>query len=143
VLLDTLDQIEKGTAEYIEQDHSKATIAKKLKKSDGFIDFSQPAEMIERKIRGFWPWPEAAANYVSKETGKCWRTIFAKVKVITTDNPKKLAYGLLDENLNVICGKDSLKIEKLKPAGSALMDFADFANGRNTQPGDMFMRIDQ
>ncbi|MDD5459590.1 MAG: methionyl-tRNA formyltransferase [Phycisphaerae bacterium] len=142
VLLDTIDQIENGTAEYIEQDHAKATLAGKLKKSDGFIDFSQPAEVIERKIRGFWPWPEAAAYYVSAETQKCWRTIFVKAAVVKTDNPKNLAPGLLDENLNVICGTDALKIEKLKPAGSGLMDFADFVNGRNTRPGNLFMRID-
>jgi methionyl-tRNA formyltransferase len=49
---------------------------------------------------------------------------------------------LLDENLNVICGKDRLKILKLKPAGSSLMNFQDFVNGRQSKPGDLFMPIE-
>ena len=42
VLLDTLDKIENGTAVYTEQDHDKATLAPKLSKSDGHIDFNEP-----------------------------------------------------------------------------------------------------
>jgi len=40
----------------------------------------------------------------------------------------------------VICGENALRITQIKPAGSALMDFKDFANGRQTRPGDSFIR---
>jgi len=36
-----------------------------------------------------------------------------------------------------------LEIKKIKPAGSALMDFKDFVNGRQTSPGDLFVKIDE
>ncbi|MHC4239662.1 MAG: methionyl-tRNA formyltransferase, partial [Planctomycetota bacterium] len=59
LLLQTLDQIATGNAVYHEQDHSKATLAPKLKKSDGYLDFGDSAEALRRKILGLWPWPGA------------------------------------------------------------------------------------
>jgi methionyl-tRNA formyltransferase len=132
-----------GTATYTEQDHSKATLAPKLKKFDGFVDFNKPAETLRRKILGFWPWPGASATYLSKKSNKSVRVTVALAEVVETSNPTGLPAGTLDANLNMICGKNGLKITKIKPAGSPLMDFKDFANGRQTQPGDLFMKIDK
>jgi len=143
LLLKTMDQIADGTAVYIEQDHTKATLAPKLKKSDGFLDFTEPAEVLARKIRGFWPWPGASANYVSQKTGKSIRVTIAMAEVVMLREPSLLSPGKFDENLNVICGRDALKITQIKPAGSPLMAFKDFANGRQTQPGDSFVKIDE
>ena len=143
LLLKTIDQITDGSVIYTEQDHSKATLAPKLKKSDGFIDFAEPAEVLERKIRGLWPWPGASANYLSKKTNKSTRVTIAMAQTIGTSNPTGLSVGTLDENLNVICGTNTLKIKKIKPAGSPLMDFKDFTNGRHSQPGDLFTKIDK
>jgi len=141
LLLKTIEEIADGSAVYIEQEHDKATCAPKLKKSDGVLDFAEPAEVLARKIRGFWPWPGASANYVSKKTGKSVRVTIAMAKVVTLCEPP-LPPGTFDENLNVICGSDALKIKKIKPAGSVLMDFKDFANGRQTQLCDFFQKID-
>ncbi len=143
LLLKTIDQIADGSIIYTEQDHSEATLAPKLKKSDGFIDFNEPAEFLERKIRGFWPWPGASATYLSKKTNKSIRVNIAMAEVVETSISAGLSAGTLDENLNVICGTDALKIKKIKPAGSPLMDFKDFTNGRQTQPGDLFMKIEK
>ncbi|MBN1973673.1 MAG: methionyl-tRNA formyltransferase [Sedimentisphaerales bacterium] len=141
VLLETLDRIDAGTAVYIEQDHARATLAPKISKSDGNIDFCEPAHILERKIRGFWPWPGASANYISKETGKSTRVAFAMAEVVETSNPAGLNPGTIDENLNIICGQNALKITQIKPSGSDLMDFKSFINGRNTKPGDSFSKI--
>jgi methionyl-tRNA formyltransferase len=142
LLLKTLDRIADGTAVYTEQDHSRATLAPKLKKSDGFLDFTASAELLRRKILGLWPWPGASAIYISKKTGKSVRVTIAMVEVVEASNPSNLPAGTLDENLNVLCGQNSLKITKLKPDGSRLMDFKDFANGRQTQHNDIFAKIE-
>ena len=147
LLLKTIEQIADGSIIYTEQDHSKATVAPKLKKSDGFIDFSESADALARKIRGFWPWPGASATYLSKKTNKSIRITIAMAEEGAVREPPlhapTLPPGILDENLNVICGTDALKISKIKPAGSPLMDFKDFTNGRQTQPGDLFIKIDK
>lgn len=142
LLLETLDKIANGTAIYEKQDHSKATLAPKLKKTDGFLDFAEPAEILQRKIRGFWPWPGASAVYVSKKTEKSIRVTFAGARAVKSSGSVNLSPGTLDENLNVICGEDALKIVKIKPEGSDLMDFKDFVNGRQTRPGDRFIKPD-
>jgi len=143
LLLSTIGQIANNTVTYTEQDHSKATLAPKLKKSDGYIDFNEPAQSLERKIRGFWPWPGASATYLSKKTNKSIRVNIAMAEAVEASNPTGLSVGTLAENLNVTCGTDALKITKIKPAGSPLMDFKDFVNGRQTQPGDLFIKIDK
>ena len=143
LLLQTLEKIADGSVIHAEQDHSKATFAPKLKKSDGFIDFNEPARSLEKKIRGFWPWPGASVNYLSNKTGKSVRVTIAAADIVNTMNAPGLSAGTVDENLNVVCGKNALQVIKIKPAGSPLMDFKDFINGRKTQPGDLFIKIDK
>jgi len=143
LLLGTIEKIADGSVIYTEQDHSKATLAPKIKKSDGFLDFSEPAENLVRKILGFWPWPGASAIYVSKKSGRCERLTIGMAEIVETSNPDSLQPGILDNDLNITCGKNALKVTQVKPAGGSLMAFADFVNGRSTQAGDLFMKIDK
>ena len=140
-MIETLDKVENDTVVYTEQDDSKATLAPKLTKSDGFLDFNTDAETLKNKIHGLWPWPGSTVIYVSQRTKKPVRVSIARVKLVKSDNPENLPVGTLDENLNVICAKDALKIVTVKPEGSNLMDFKDFVNGRATKPGDKFTKI--
>jgi len=140
LLLKTIDRIADGTATYTEQDHSKATLAPKLKKSDGFLDFNEPTKVLAQKIRGFWPWPGASAIYTSRCTRKSLRVTIAMAIAVRDANPAGLPPGTLDENLNIVCGQDCLKITEIKPDGSRLMDFADFINGQHTRSGDIFIK---
>src|SRR5947208_13896513 len=57
ILLESLVLLAKGIAPRIPQDNSLTAYAPKLKREDGRIDWSEPAEMIERTIRAFNPWP--------------------------------------------------------------------------------------
>ncbi len=139
LLLETIDRIADGTVVYSEQDHSQATLAPKLKKSDGFLDFNEPGEVLARKIRGLWPWPGAQARYISKKTQKSLQVTIARAATVK-ERPTDLQPGVLDEDLNVVCGSGGLKIIQIKPAGSRLMNFKDFVNGQQTQPGDVFRR---
>lgn len=142
VLLQTIAEIDAGTAVYKKQDDSKVTFAPKLKKSDGFVDFSETAEAIAAKVRGLWPWPGGQADYFSQKTSKTCRVTIAKASVIIADTEPG-GTGFLDDDLNINCGQNKLKILQLKPAGGKLMDFQDFANGRGTAPGDKFVSLQE
>jgi len=142
LLIETLDKIADGSVIYTGQQHAQATVAPKLRKEDGFLDFAESADMLRRKILGLSPWPGASALYVSKQAGKSVPVTIAMAQFIEAANLAGLKPGTLDENLNVICGRGTLKITKIKPSGSSLMDFKDFINGRHTCPGDMFVKID-
>jgi methionyl-tRNA formyltransferase len=142
LLVETIDQIASGQAAYTKQDESQASRAPKMKKSDGFLDFTEPAEVLRRKMLGFWPWPGATAQYEQKKSAKTERVIFAKAEILQVPNPQNLQPGTIDENLNIICGKDRLQILQLKPENSRLMNFADFVHGRRVSPGDRFVKIE-
>jgi methionyl-tRNA formyltransferase len=141
LLLETIGRIAANAITYAEQDDSKATRAPKLKKADGFLNFGENAEVLRRKILGLWPWPGAAAIYVSKRTAKQQRVTIAMAEVVEIKKVANLSAGTLDENLNIVCGENALKILKIKPEGTKLMSFKDFVNGRATQPGDMFVSV--
>ena len=143
LLIETIDQIAAGTAVYTPQDESQVTFAHKLKKSDGFLDWAASAESVRNMIRGLWPWPGAQAVFISVKTGKSCRVTIAKARVVAATVSGRDKVGILDENLNVICGQNVLKILQLKPAGASLMDFKAFVNGRDVRPGDVFARVDE
>ncbi|MGE5296065.1 MAG: methionyl-tRNA formyltransferase [Solirubrobacterales bacterium] len=143
LLIETLDKIESDAATFTRQDEFLATKAPKLKKSDGFLDFSEPAYVLADKIRGLWPWPGSAANFVSTETGKTTRIALALAEVIWGEKPPAETPGTFDEDLNVICGEGKLAIHKIKPAGSGLMSFKAFINGWHVRPGDRLAKIEE
>jgi methionyl-tRNA formyltransferase len=141
LLLETLTALDVGTATYTKQNDAEATFASKLRKADGFLDFNEPAETLARKIRGFWPWPGAAASYVSAQTQKSTRVIIALAEAVPGLGATLLPAGTFDQERNVVCGEGRLSIQKIKPAGSGLMSFKAFVNGWHVQPGDQLMKI--
>ncbi len=58
-MIRTLEKLHNGSLERAPQDHTQATYAPMLRKKDGKIDWSMPAERIECLIRGVTPWPGA------------------------------------------------------------------------------------
>jgi methionyl-tRNA formyltransferase len=144
LLLETLAKLESGTAMYTRQNDDEATFAPRLRKSDGFLDFHEPAEALARRIRGLWPWPGASALYVSQQTQKSVRVVIALAEVTPAAGATPLPAGTFDEGRHVVCGDGGrLALAKIKPAGAGLMQFRDFVNGWRLQPGDRLMKIEE
>jgi methionyl-tRNA formyltransferase len=118
------------------------TLAPKLKKSDGYIDFAQPAGKIVNLIRGMWSWPGAQCDYLSASNGKKTRVTLAKAAVVDNIPGSNISPGSFDENMNIVCGDAAIEIQEIKPAGSSLMDFKSFLNGRRASQDDKFLTID-
>jgi methionyl-tRNA formyltransferase len=66
-LISNLPQIIEGTLQPIEQDDSKATYTKLLHKKDGVIDWSDPSELNERKVRAYLGYPKTKATLFNQE----------------------------------------------------------------------------
>jgi len=143
LLLETLAALEAGAATYTKQSDAEATFAPKLRKSDSVLDFHEPAETLARKIRGFWPWPGAAASFTSAQTQKSTRVVIALAEVVPGSGATPLSPGTLDRERTVVCGQDRLSLQKIKPAGSGLMSFHAFVNGWHVQPGDRLTKIEE
>jgi methionyl-tRNA formyltransferase len=143
VLLETLAALEAGTATYTRQNDAEATFAPKLRKSDGFLDFHEPAEVLARKIQGLTPWPGAAACFTSVPLQKSTRVVLVSAEVVPASGAPHLAVGTFDQERTVVCGTGRLSLQKIKPAGSGLMSFHAFVNGWHVQPGDRLMKIEE
>jgi methionyl-tRNA formyltransferase len=143
VLMRTIGKIHDGTMKAIEQDESQVCRAPKLKKENGYIDWNKPAEAVVNQVRALWPWPGAQSVYVSVLTGKHWRVTISYAQAVELVDNQNYITGSLDDNLNVVCGRGALKIVELKPAGSDLMTFDSFVNGRPCSKGDLFVSSDK
>ncbi len=108
------------------QNPAEVTYAPKLLREQGRLDFTQPAEVLERTIRAYDPWPGTFTEITVK--GKTKRLkIFPPTSI--SDHP--LPSGeLLHQNgeLLIGCGQQSLVLSEVQPEGSKRMPAQAFAN---------------
>ena len=127
-----LKKIAAGQSQPEIQQHTQSTRAPKLKKTDGAIDFSGPARKISCQIAGMWSWPGAYCFLHQQDKDKPQRLTIARACVIESDPPDPdLTPGAFNNDMTVICGRDRLRLEQVKPDGGKLMAFTDFVNGRH------------
>ena len=102
-ILDNVDNILEDKAKFIEQDHSKATYASKIQKSEGEINWNEKASIIIGKINGLYPVPGAFFIYkgerykilkaeIGNGIGKPGEIISNYLEVICGDNKSCLLY---------------------------------------------------
>jgi methionyl-tRNA formyltransferase len=140
----TIDLLADGKTKGQEQDESKATLAPRLTRADGLIDWSATASDIRNRIHGVWPWPAGRAVFLRKD-GSATPVLIARCKV-TADgvgSPAQPEASTLDKDLTVICGPGGggrIAIVEIQPAGKRLMGWRDFCNGYRASAGDKFIR---
>ncbi len=66
LVVEALEQLASGAAKFESQDEARVTRCRKLKKADGRIDWSQPADALVRLVRAMNPWPMAHTDLPSK-----------------------------------------------------------------------------
>jgi len=118
-----LEQLEKKSAPRIPQDASVATYAPKLEREDGRIDWSEPAVVIERKIRAYNPWP-GAFTVLRDEAGAERKLKIHRASVIADrkNDPEHL----------VIAAQDgALRLEEVQLEGKNRMSADEFLRGYN------------
>lgn len=125
LLLDALRGLDAGTLTATPQDHARHTLAPILKKEDGRIDWTAPAQVIYNRLRGFNPWPGAWTTF----RGQQLHILAAR----PSDDPATAAPGTLlpaKSRLRVACGDaTSLDILELQLEGRKRIPTAAFLNG--------------
>ncbi|MBP9762452.1 methionyl-tRNA formyltransferase [Patescibacteria group bacterium] len=116
LLVKTLHGYIDGTISPQEQDHTKATFVKLLSRTDGNIDWNQPAEVIERLIRAYTPWPGTSTDYKGK------RLKVLRAHVVTEPQPDLLVMP---------CGNNTLlALDEVQPEGKTPMTGSAFLHGQ-------------
>lgn len=128
-LLEVCEQIANNTAVAIPQEESKASFAGKLTKEMGRIDWSEPANVIDRKIRAFTPWPGSYcfANIANRFT----RIKILKASLVNDEKPYTPGIIVSKDPFYFLIGttKGSIRIYELQREGKNVQDTATFLNG--------------
>jgi len=137
--LETIAQMEAGTLVPLPQNAAQATKAPRLKKTDGELDWSRPAEALRNQIRAFQPWPKCHAYWFRPNSAPV-RLIVLRARTIS-DAPRGTPGQVVvsdGKRLVIATGQGGLELLLLQPAGKRPLSVPEFLNGYPVQPGEPF-----
>jgi methionyl-tRNA formyltransferase len=115
------------------QNDDNASFAPLLKKEDGKVDWFMDAFAIERRVRGFQPWPNVYAFYRSHRL-IIWSA--APKKLGPDEQPAGTILVAHGEELAIKCGNDTaLQLLEVQPEGGRRMTAREFINGARLEAG--------
>lgn len=134
-LTEAMRGLKAGTLKAHPQDSSKATLAPRIKKEMGRIDWAETAAQLERKVRALQPWPTAYTDYQSRQL---------KVLAARVDDPQPSGGGgpvpgtvmaSTAAGLRVATGSGTLILDVLQLEGRRALPAADFLRGHPVAVG--------
>lgn len=130
VVVETVQHIEAGTVDTLEQDEARASWAPKIFKDDARIDWTRTAQEVHNHVRGLAPYPAAWT-----EDGDTHLKIYKTCPAKGGGEPGEVieAEG---ECLVVACGERAVEILEIQRQGKARMSAEEFLRGYTFQPGD-------
>ena len=133
LLVETLDKAEAGQLHPVKQDDSQSSYVRMIDKSFGLMDFTQPVEVLERKVRALNPWP-SAFTHMDEKLLKIW-----DATVIQDNNVKTGDYGKVKTDgktcFMVACDGGYLSVNELQLEGKKRMKVEDFLRGYSIKEG--------
>jgi methionyl-tRNA formyltransferase len=131
-LAEALRLLERGELPRVPQDHARATYAPLLTRDDGRVDFSLTAAELDRRRRGFTPWPGAwttSAGHVLK--------IHDAVPLPSGGREPGEVVAAGPAGLDVSAGSGSVwRLRDVQPEGRKRMPVSAFLAGHLVRPGD-------
>ena len=128
-ILDDIDDILDDKAKFIDQDHSKASYAKKIEKVEGEISWNDEAEKIIGKINGLFPVPGAFFNF----KGERYKILKAEI-----GNGIGKAGEVLSDKLEIACtNNQSIKILEIQRQGKKPQKIGEFMLGSSIRKGSL------
>ena len=126
-ILDNIDNILEDKANFIEQDHSKATYAPKIQKIEGEINWKNNSKNIIGKINGLYPVPGAFFIY----NGERYKILKAEA-----GNGIGKPVEVISDYLEIACGdKQSIKIKEIQRQGKKPQNIGEFMLGSQIKKG--------
>lgn len=129
--VETLKGLEEHEIVPQKQGDSPTAYARMLDKNLGNIDWNQPAEAVERLIRGLNPWPSAYTDW----NGKVMKIWEAEVWEEDTDEAAGTVVKVEKDGFFVQTGKGLLKVKALQIPGKKRMEADAFLRGYDVKIG--------
>ena len=132
-ILDNVDDILEDKSEFIDQDHSQATYAKKINKIEGQINWNDEAVNIVGKINGLFPSPGAFFNY----NGERYKILKAEIA-----NGIGKSGEVISDELEIACHNNkSLKILEIQREGRKIQKIGEFMLGSQIIKGSIIPNV--
>jgi methionyl-tRNA formyltransferase len=135
-LLEVIAALAAGMARAVPQDHAVASHAAMLAKTDGAIDFGQPAAAVAARVRGVDPWPGAYATLRGQQV-KLFRARAVPADVGSAAAAPGTVLAIDAAGVRVACSDSAVVIRELQAAGRKRLAAAQFAAGRGIAVGDV------
>lgn len=133
-LAEALDLLAAGAAPRTPQDESRATYAGRLSREDGVIDWSRPAEEIERLVRAMNPWPAASTALPLADGAVARVKVFAAAEEAASAPAGRIVESGA-EGILVAAGAGGLRLREIQGEGGRRMAAGDWARGRDLRIG--------
>jgi methionyl-tRNA formyltransferase len=132
LMLETIRGLKENSLQARIQDDTAATLAPLIKKADGLIDWRQPALDIERRVRGFTPWP-SAYTYLEGKLLKIHRA-----RAIAGSDPREPGEVVRADGAGfwIATGDGSLSLEEVQLEGKRRVSAVDFIRGARITQGE-------
>ncbi len=134
-LANTITQIAAGKVTLTPQDVSKVTIAPKLNKELGRIDWKKSSREIHNLVRGLLPWPAAYTTF----NGKSIKILKTAIATEANSTEPGTIIQIKKNGILVSCGNDALLLQQVQPESSKPMEAVGFAAGHKVQAGTSFV----
>ena len=132
-ILDNVDDVLEGKAKFVEQDHTKATYATKIEKTEGKIDWNETADKIIGKINGLYPTPGAFFIF----NGERHKILKAEIGSGTGKVGE-----IISDRLEVACGNNqSIKIIEIQRQGKNPQKIGEFILGSKIRKGSIISYV--
>jgi methionyl-tRNA formyltransferase len=131
-----LEQAISGQLRFEAQDDTKASFCRKIKKEDAALDFNQPAQRIDCRLRAFTPWPGAYFDHgpVRIKVGRAsW------LPVPATGQPGTVLTA--GDSLDVATAGGVLQIHELQRPGGRLLPVKEFLKGYRIEVGTVLPSV--
>ena len=137
LVLEVIGALAAGTAVERAQDHAAATLAPRLSREDGRIDWRAPAAAIHNQVRGLHPWPHASAA-LDGARYLVHRTAVAAFSGPDAPEPGTLVEASGDRLIVATGDGGALAILEIQPEGRRRVGARAFLAGRRWSPGRRF-----
>jgi methionyl-tRNA formyltransferase len=132
MIVAALEDVGSGKSVVLPQSESLATYARKISKAETVLDWSRPADELERAVRAFRPSPGASTT-LGGDSVKVWRA---------SERDERGEPGVLlrvdDGALVIGCARRALAVTEIQRPGGRRLTTAEFLRGHALKPGTRF-----
>ena len=127
LLVRTIAALEAGSVKEVPQNHDEATIAAKIDKSEGLLDWSESSETIYNRFRAFDPWPGVSAGG--------WKLV--EIERVEGEGRVGEILRIGEQGVDVAAASGAIRLISIQRPGKSRVSAVELARGSSWQLGTM------